>query len=273
MVLRSISLLFVLFLLVTNSTVSFAHNGSLDELGGHFRNSDCVYLLHEPTSLVQSATNIEELIVLIKEYNSNNCKNSLTEDRVDLGEFKLGGSGTSNKKSETSQASTDSSHLELGQRYVATLDRCVDGDTAVLTVNGTSYNTRFLFIDTPEYTTQKEPYGKEASEFTCDFLSEGNISIETDGKELFDKYDRLLAWVFVDNQLHQEEITKLGLVEDFYDYGNYQYEDLVRNAMKQAVDDKLGIYSEQEDTNTKGYVIAGIGVLLAILVLVIRKLF
>jgi micrococcal nuclease len=268
-------LLLMLMVFGYSSTVSLAHNGDLDELGGHFRNKDCVYLLHEPTSLVESASSVKELIDLIQEYNSNDCKNSLTVERIDLGEYQLDRSGSSTTEKDVHEVTAAPSSLKLGSTYPATLERCVDGDTAVLTVNGTSYNTRFLFIDTPEYTSQKEPFGKEASAFTCDFLEEGNITIQTDGNDLFDKYDRLLAWVYVGEKLHQEEITRLGLVEDFYDYGDYLYEETIRNAMEDAKANEVGIYGGEPDQGigTLGYILAGIGVIFALLTIIIRKLF
>ncbi|WP_251033747.1 thermonuclease family protein [Bacillus sp. ISL-75] len=94
------------------------------------------------------------------------------------------------------------------------------------------YKTRFLYIGTPEYTTQKEPFGKEGSDYTCSFLKQGKITLETDGADLYDKYDRLLAWVWVGDKLQQEEITKAGFVEDFYDYGTYEYEQTIITAME-----------------------------------------
>ena len=60
------------------------------------------------------------------------------------------------------------------------LRKCVDGDTAYFeNKNGELIKARFLAIDTPEYTKQKEKYGKEASEFTCKKLKESkNIKLE-----------------------------------------------------------------------------------------------
>lgn len=43
------------------------------------------------------------------------------------------------------------------------------------------------------------------------------MQLETDGKSVFDKYNRLLAWVWVDYKLQKEMITKSGLVKMFYD--------------------------------------------------------
>ncbi|MBT2661075.1 thermonuclease family protein [Bacillus sp. ISL-45] len=226
-----------------------AHNGSRDELGGHFRNADCVYILHEPTSIAKSADNIGELIRLIHQYNSNSdCAAGLNEEKVDLEGNTFSGAG--NDASESNQAAGEmpkaevsTGKLQLGKMYEAELSDCIDGDTAVFTMNGKDYKTRFLYIDTPESTRTKEPFGPEAAQYTCSFLKQGKIKLETDGGSLFDKYDRLLAWVWAGDKLHQEEITKAGLVEDFYDYGSYKYENRIWSAMDYAEDSGKGIYA------------------------------
>ncbi|BDG45991.1 thermonuclease family protein [Parageobacillus sp. KH3-4] len=221
---------------------SFAHPGTLDELGGHFRQSDCTYLLHEPTSIAMQAKNKAELAQLIKKHNSNSeCVQQLTLDKIDLQGYTLGGTSSPAAPSPKLSANQSSS-LQLGKKYPAKLVTCIDGDTARFMVNGREYTTRFLFIDTPESTIQIEPYGKEASRFTCSRLSRGNITLETDGNTLFDKYHRLLAWVWIGDKLLQEEIAKVGLVEDFYDYGDYKYEDRIRAAMDEAKQSGAGMY-------------------------------
>lgn len=229
---------------------SFAHRGTLDELGGHFRNADCVYLLHEPTSIAMQAKNKTELAQLIKKHNSNSkCVQQLTVDKIDLQGHTLGGTA-----SPAASSSKQSSSLQLGKKYPAKLVTCIDGDTARFIVNGREYTTRFLFIDTPESTIQIEPYGKEASRFTCSRLSRGNITLETDGNTLFDKYHRLLAWVWVGDKLLQEEIAKAGLVEDFYDYGDYKYEGRIHAAMDEAKQSGAGMYeASSSKTNSANH--------------------
>jgi micrococcal nuclease len=212
---------------------SEAHPGRLDKLGRHFRNSDCHYLLHKPTSLAKKAKTKAELIKLIKKYSSNSCKNSLTPDKLELGSYKLPSGTTSGSKTK----------IALHKKYKATFSKCIDGDTAYFKINGKRYKTRFLFIDTPESTIQHEKYGKEASNYTCSRLKKAKkITLETDGKYVYDKYGRLLAWVWVDGKLLQEEITKAGLVEDFYDYGTYKYENRIRAAMRYAKTHHKGMY-------------------------------
>ncbi|MDR3215734.1 MAG: thermonuclease family protein [Bacilli bacterium] len=106
------------------------------------------------------------------------------------------------------------------------LIKCIDGDTAEFTKIG---KTRFLFIDTPESTTKKEAYGKQASAFTCSQLKKAQvITYEYDGNQK-DRYERTLAWIFVDGELLQLKIAQAGYVKKYYDYGNYKYESLIRN--------------------------------------------
>lgn len=166
--------------------------------------------------------------------------------------------------------------LETGNTYEATLEKCVDGDTAHFKINNRIYKTRFLYIDTPESTNSIEPFGAEASEFTCSFLHGGTITLETDGTELFDKYERLLAWVWVGQQLHQEEITKVGLVEDFYDYGDYRYEDKIIKAMEYAQRNSVGLYhnSYKKQDNISSFIKIGLGLLLGLTVFhLFRKIY
>jgi endonuclease YncB( thermonuclease family) len=221
---------------------SSAHNGAKDELGGHFRNADCMYLLHSPTALVKTAKTKNDLMTLIQKNNTNKkCVAALTVDKIELEGYEL----PTGKVTKPTTKATTVSGFTLNKKYTATLAKCTDGDTANFKINGKIYKTRFLFIDTPESTTQVEPFGKEASNFTCNALKKAKkIILETDGKDVYDKYDRLLAWVWLDGKLHQENITKAGLVEGYYDYGTYKYEQKVRSAMSFAQKNKKGIYNK-----------------------------
>ncbi len=125
---------------------------------------------------------------------------------------------------------------------IITLDHCVDGDTAVFNEIG---SVRFLYINTPESTNKIEPYGKEASAFTCDLLSRAKvIRYELDGP-LKDKYNRTLAWIFIDDVLIQEVIAKEGYVVSFYDYGTYRYEQRVIDANNKAKDEHKHVHLNQ----------------------------
>lgn len=141
----------------------------------------------------------------------------------------------------------DNRPITPGERIVVTLDKCVDGDTAWFNISGNSTKVRFLYVDTPESTNEIQPYGKEATAFVEDKLSHAlTIELETniDGEQ-FDKYGRMLAWVFVDGKLLQEELAENGYVKKYYDYGyKYTYSKDIKQADQRAKDSKVGIYSE-----------------------------
>ena len=127
-----------------------------------------------------------------------------------------------------------------------TLVRSIDGDTAVFLVNGKEQKVRFLAIDTPETVkenTKIEEYGIEASNLTKKLLLNANeIKLEYEKLNDYDKYDRLLAYIFVDGKLLQEILVKEGLAKVAYIYGDYKYTDLLYNAQNEAKKNKVGIW-------------------------------
>ncbi len=133
------------------------------------------------------------------------------------------------------------------EKESVTLSKCVDGDTAVFLVNGEEKKYRFLAIDTPESvhpTKGEEAFGKEASTFTCDALTNAkSIEVEYDeasGKQ--DKYGRGLAWIYVDGVMLQKTLIEKGLAEVAYIYGKYQYVDELCALQKTAISNKIGIW-------------------------------
>lgn len=135
---------------------------------------------------------------------------------------------------------------------------CVDGDTAKFIYEDEEIKARFLAIDTPETkhpTKGEEPYGKEASEYTCERLKNAEkIKLEFDsGSDEKDKYDRYLVWVFIDDELLQKELVRKGLASVAYLYGDYKYTDKLEEAEQLAEEEKLGIWSitDKESDNKK----------------------
>ena len=136
--------------------------------------------------------------------------------------------------------------------------KCVDGDTAKFTMNKKEETFRFLAIDTPESTNKIEPYGKEASSYTCEKLTNAKkIEIEFDpNSDELDKYGRYLVWVYVDNKLLQEDIVRNGYAEVAYLYGDYLYTETLQDSEKLAKEEKLNIWSGyEEEDNTSFYIL------------------
>ncbi len=138
----------------------------------------------------------------------------------------------------------------------ATLAKCVDGDTARFIINGNEYTARFLAIDTPETKHPKkkvEPFGKEASNYTCSRLKEAKkIVLEYDDNSTKeDKYGRQLVWIFVDDSLLQDELIKKGYAKVAYLYDDYKYTKQLQREEAKAKTKKIGIWSDQQDSIDK----------------------
>ncbi len=149
-----------------------------------------------------------------------------------------------------------------------TLLKCVDGDTAWFKMEKEEIKVRFLAIDTPESTNKKEPFGKEASEFTCKKLTNAKkIVLEWDlNSEEKDKYDRYLAWIFVDDVLLQDLLVKEGYAEVAYLYGDYKYTDLLKESESIAKREGKNIWGQEDPTN---YTLLFVGIILLIIICLI----
>lgn len=139
--------------------------------------------------------------------------------------------------------SSNTVEAKAGTKFTVKLSKCIDGDTAQFSKVG---KTRFLYVDTPESTIQKEAYGKTAANYTCSKLkSAKKIQLQYDGPKK-DKYSRTLAWVWVDGKLLQKLLVQKGYVEKFYDYGTYSYESELIKLQKQAQKNKVGLWSKKK---------------------------
>lgn len=131
------------------------------------------------------------------------------------------------------------------ERFLVTLDHCVDGDTAWFIWDGEKVKSRFLYIDTPESTYQQEYLGKEASLYSQQQLENATtieVEFNADGDH-YDKYERALWWIFVDGELLQEKIARDGYVKKFYDYGyDYKYKEQIIKANEEAKANHVGLY-------------------------------
>lgn len=106
-----------------------------------------------------------------------------------------------------------------------TLARAVDGDTAhFYTTNGTYIKVRFLGVDTPESTMEKEAWGKAASNFTKNMLNNASVIVLEREEQVTDTYGRYLAFVWCDGVLMNLELVqnaysnaKLSSSSKYYD--------------------------------------------------------
>ena len=159
-------------------------------------------------------------------------------------------------------------------KIVVSLNKCVDGDTAIFNYQGEAIKVRFLAIDSPEleHEEQKEePYAMDARNYTCSKLKNAKkIHLEfDDNADKQDKYDRYLAWIFVDDELLQEKIIENGYAEVAYLYNDYKYTNILKNKQKKAQKNKKGIWSDYKDNNN--YILIIPIILLALLIILLSR--
>ena len=112
----------------------------------------------------------------------------------------------------------------------AFVERAVDGDTLLLADHT---RLRLLGADSPETKRPDwpvEPFGPEAHEFTRKHVEKRNVRLEFD-KERRDKYDRVLAYVYVGDWLLNEELIRAGLARAIT---NHPYSETMKRRFRAA---------------------------------------
>lgn len=131
--------------------------------------------------------------------------------------------------------------------------KCVDGDTISVILNKEEIRVRLLAVDTPESVkrgTEVEPFAIEASNYTCDRIKNAKkISLEYDpNSSKTDKYNRHLAWVYIDDSLLQEELVSKGYARVAYLYNDYLYTDILLKEESKAQAANLRIWGDYKES-------------------------
>jgi micrococcal nuclease len=106
---------------------------------------------------------------------------------------------------------------QLGDGEATVVD-VLDGDTALMSIDGTTESIRFLGIDTPEIAHPDQPeecFGPEATARAAELLPVGaKVRLERD-LEARDRYDRLLAYVYrsADDLFVNEVLVQEGFAD------------------------------------------------------------
>jgi len=145
-----------------------------------------------------------------------------------------------------------------------TVKRIVDGDTIRIdpAVDGLD-EVRLIGIDTPETKDPDcdvQPYGPDALMFTRDQLQDEEVNLEFD-EDREDRYERLLAYVYLDDEMFNETLLEEGYAQVYTVRPNDRYEDRFEEAQDAAQEEELGIWglssSEQDLLADRGNGIGG----------------
>jgi micrococcal nuclease len=127
----------------------------------------------------------------------------------------------------------------------------VDGDTVVL-VDG--QKVRYIGINAPELADENhgaEPYAEVSKKFNALLVNRRKVRLEFD-KERFDRYQRLLAYVFLENATFvNAEIISNGYAYLLKLRPNLKYDSILLQSQRSAMSAKKGIWQNwKENTNT-----------------------
>ena len=87
--------------------------------------------------------------------------------------------------------------------------RVIDGDTIDVLIDGVNTRIRYLQMNTPE---RDEPCYREATQANADLVSDQIVRLVPD-KELVDRYDRLLRYIYVGEVLVNRILVEQGFAE------------------------------------------------------------
>jgi len=126
------------------------------------------------------------------------------------------------------------------------LIQCVrgDGDTIIADIDGKEERIRLIGVDTPETVHPNKPVeqlGKEASAFNKSMVEGKRIRLEYDWQKR-DKYDRLLAYVYLEDGIFlNAEIIKQGYGYAYTKYP-FKYLEKFRQYEREAIDNNRGLW-------------------------------
>ncbi|MEE9252135.1 MAG: thermonuclease family protein [Thermodesulfobacteriota bacterium] len=136
-----------------------------------------------------------------------------------------------------------------GKRVLVT--RVVDGDTIYVGRGWRRTKVRLIGVDTPETVHPEKPiefYGPEASAFTRLRLKGKWVHLEFEPSEEYDRYGRMLAYVFSrDGALFNAELIQEGYAR-IYAASPFRYKREFRSYEREAKEKRLGIWSSLDET-------------------------
>ena len=127
------------------------------------------------------------------------------------------------------------------------VSRVVDGDTIELMDHRL---VRYLGIDTPEVRRRRgtrlisdpEPFGAAAADANRHLVEGRRVQLEYD-VQTHDRFGRLLAYVYVNGRMVNEELLRLGMAQPLTIPPNVKYADRFRAVAAGARQARRGLWS------------------------------
>lgn len=138
-------------------------------------------------------------------------------------------------------------------RESAKVERVVDGDTLEVLIKGKKEKIRLIGVDTPETKKPHTPvmyYGKEASDYTKKRLEKQSVELEWD-IDKYDPYQRLLAYVWIGDELFNRTLVKEGYARMATFPPNVKYADLFKKDQEEARNMQKGLWKNYDQAFEK----------------------
>lgn len=126
----------------------------------------------------------------------------------------------------------------------ALVSRVVDGDTIDVVLRGRSERVRLIGIDTPESVDPRQPvqcFALEASAFAARHLEGRTVELEFD-VERRDRYGRLLAYVWLGDELFNLTLVRRGYAQVYTFPPNVRYVERLLAAQRNARAESAGLW-------------------------------
>jgi micrococcal nuclease len=164
-----------------------------------------------------------------------------------------GGSGRAPADLATSKAERAAWPNPPKGAVTAKVERVVDGDTFVASVNGRRERVRVIGVDTPESVDPNrpdEPFGEEASNFAKHYLNGETVRMAGD-VEPRDRYGRMLAYVWLaDGTFWNALLAAEGYAQQLTIPPNVTYADLVRRLVSEARRENRGLWAQEHQSGS-----------------------
>jgi micrococcal nuclease len=130
-----------------------------------------------------------------------------------------------------------------------TVSSVLDGDTFRIKYQGKTQSIRLLGVDAPESTKTRykhlECFGTEAKNYLKSLIDKKKITFQFDpSQDQKDIYDRLLAYVYLDDELINQKMVEDGYAKEYTYKTVYTYQSQFKQAEQSAQDQQLGLRNE-----------------------------
>ncbi len=141
-----------------------------------------------------------------------------------------------------------------GILYAEKVSYVIDGDTFILENN---QRVRMIGINAPEtahrrYGKKGQPFGNQARERLRRFIDGKDVTLK-DGRELFDRFGRRLAYVYLpDGTFVNREMVREGYAETFRKF-QFEYKSEFLELERAAKQEKSGMWKEKPSSWSAGF--------------------